>query len=237
MSQNNKNRNPFTNNQRNAQNNNNNNKPSSSRFSRSNNSNSGSRLGSLSRFGRGNVAWTVMPLSTVAVHISLEGMGDPFHRLLGHPMRAEMSDLQKIVQALQADPVLRDELGEMLDATWATYAFEGAALLFPWDEEVRKPYTQVIYPLLPQKQQNSDKKEDQQSDEDAPIEQFTLDCTCLRAIDMAFILNVLGRTRANVVVADTPLALEAAFLRQNVICEDPRIVEIARVTGAIQEMW
>jgi len=39
------------------------------------------------------------------------------------------------------------------------------------------------------------------------------------------------------VVANTPLALEAGFLQQSFLCDDPRIVAIARATGCIQEVW
>lgn len=200
-----------------------------------------SRLNSLNRFGRETVQWTVMPLAPAAVHISMSGLGDPFQRLLGHPLNTKMGTLANVVAALQGDQSLHDALSKVLDEAWASYQFEGAALLFPADDEVRKPYASDIHPLLPQPQpqdNNNNKDDEDENATEAPVvEQFTLQLETLRAIDLAFVLNILARTRSHVVVANTPLALESAFLQQTFVCEDPRIVAIAKATGAIEEQW
>lgn len=213
---------------------NNSNKPTS-RFSRSSSNSGSSRSSGLSRFGRESIHWTVMPLARAAVHITLSGLGDPFQRLLGKPLNAKMGSVRHVVAALQKDKALHDELEVVLDQVWQNYGFEGAALLFPWDDEVRKPYAHPIHPQLPQPQPQEDASDDDAEEE--TVEQFTLSTECLRAIDLAFVLNILGRARSNVVVANTPLALEPAFLQQDFICDDPRIVAIARATGAIEEQW
>lgn len=215
-------------------NNQNNSKPSP--FGSSSRSSASSRFsGFSSRFGREKVSWTVMPLAETSVHISLEGLGDPFHRLLGKPLNKDMSSLANIIKVLQEDEALLAELTSVLDEAWESYDFTGAALLFPWDEDVRKPYTQTINPMIPPPK--NEKNDDDDEYEAEEPEQFTLKLQTFRAIDVAFVFNVLARTRSNVVVANTPLALEPAFLKQNFICEDPRIVDIARTTGVIEEGW
>ena len=58
-----------------------------------------------------------------------------------------------------------------------------------------------------------------------------------RAVDATFVLNILGRIRGSVLVDETPIALEAGFLSQAYICDDPRVIEMAIATGAIEENW
>jgi hypothetical protein len=203
-------------------------------------------------------------MTDAVIRISLDGLGDPFHRLLGTPLNIEFGDPQKVVEALQGDDELREKLGKILDEAWVSYQFIGAALLFPWDEDVRKAYSQAVHPnhdlLNPnpnnqnnnqnnlnnnqnnlnnnQANQNNNQNFDDDADWlDALTDSRRQDVTCLRAIDLAFVLNVLARSRANVIVGNTPLALEPGFLTQTVICDDPRIVTIARATGCIDENW
>ena len=55
-----------------------------------------SRFGSGRFGGREEVQWTVVPLRLEAVRISLEGLGDPLHRLLGTPINAVFSKPAKL---------------------------------------------------------------------------------------------------------------------------------------------
>ena len=230
----------------------------SSRFGANNNNNANNNTG-LNRFGQQTIFWTVAPLNDVALRISLDGLGDPFHRLLGTTLNVEYGQPEKVVEALQEDEELRNKLTEVLDEAWESYHFEGAALLFPWDEDVRKAYSQPIHlneDFLNNNQnvqnnqnnnnvnnQNQNVQNNNQQNNNLPdwLEALTVDekqnVQCLRAIDLAFVLNILARARANVVVANTPLALEPGFLTQTVICDDPRIIAIARATGCIDEVW
>lgn len=196
----------------------------------------GSRFG-----GREEALWTIAPLRLEAVRISLEGLGDPFHRLLGTPINAVFSKAAKVVEALGKDEDLLKRLSDVLNEAWTKYEFRGAALLYPWDENIRKAYNQPLQPTPPPP---AEKKEGETEDEDysddlpdwlaSPAQKSSF---CLRAIDTAFVLNILARTRANVVVGNTPLALEPGFLDQALLCDDPRIVALARATGCIEENW
>ena len=220
------------NNQQNQNTNQNNNSPFSS----------GSRLNN--RFGQQMIYWTVAPINPAVVRISMDGLGDPFHRLLGTPLNLEYGNPEKVVAVLQSDEELLGKLTTVLQETWESYQFQGAALLFPWDEDVKKAYSQPVYPSdsMPQDNSQNDPNNQNANDDDVDwLESVATDqksnVTCLRAIDLAFVLNVLARSRANVVVGNTPLALEPGFLSQTVVCDDPRIVAIARATGCIDENW
>jgi hypothetical protein len=213
-----------------------------------NNSTSPFAAGSrLNRFGQQAIYWTVAPLTECAIRISLDGLGDPFHRLLGTPLNVEYGKPEKVVAALQSDKDLLEQLSKVLDEAWEAYQFKGAALLFPWDEDVRKAYSQPVYPNdnipdNPNPNNPNDPNNQNTFDDDAEWLDTLADnqksnVKCLRAIDLAFVLNILARSRANVVVGNTPLALEPGFLTQTVVCDDPRIVALARATGCIDENW
>lgn len=52
-----------------------------------------------------------------------------------------------------------------------------------------------------------------------------------RATDVAFVASVLGRVRANLLIASAPVVLEDGFLERDIVCDDHRI---ARIAGAIR---
>ena len=197
------------------------------------------------RFGQQTIFWTVAPLTNAVIRFSLDGLGDPFHRLLGTPLNIEYGKPEKVVAALQSDKDLMEKLSKVLDEAWESYQFKGAALLFPWDEDVKKAYSQPVHPndsVVGNANQTNPNDPNNQYDDDADWIDTTADnqksnVTCLRAIDLAFVLNILARSRANVIVGNTPLALEPGFLTQTVVCDDPRIVALARATGCIDENW
>jgi|GEM_PF-1647369 len=225
----------------------------SSRFGGSSSRSSSSRFGSssASRFGgREEVAWTISPANKAGVRISLKGLGDPLQRLLGTKLNRELSDPAKVSELLLKDEELREKLEEVLDAAWESYEFRGAALLYPWEENIRKAFTEDIQPTPPPPpKKDKNDNDDEYDDEDYYEDDDDLDWLAanqtnskkryqsLRAIDVAFVMNILARSRANVVVGNTPLALEPGFLEKTIICDDPRIVEIAQATGCIDEDW
>lgn len=220
-------------------------KKSTSRFG---GSTAPSRLGS-SRFGgREEVQWTITPSKKVAVRISLQGLGDPLHRLLGTPLNPELSNPAKVTEMLSKDEELQEKLAEALDKAWESYNLRGATMLYPWDEHIRKAFTDTIQPTPPPPPKKEDDSDDDYEDFDYEDDDETPNLFpnlttkgkrvhSLRAIDAAFVMNILARARANVVVCNTPLALEPGFLEKTVICDDSRIIKIAQATGCIDEDW
>lgn len=50
-----------------------------------------------------------------------------------------------------------------------------------------------------------------------------------RATDLAVVVNVLGRVRANLLLGAAPLILEDGFLERDIVCDDDRVT---RLSGA-----
>ena len=185
-------------------------------------------------------------MSKAAVRFQLSGLGDPFHRLLGTDLDVELGNPQKVVELLQSDEALRLRLEGVLDEAWTTYGFRGAALMHPWNNAIRKA---LIHPPLPvdppKKEEDSDDDEEDFLEDDkkdnpfafATKESGTRQIECLRAIDLSLVINVLARVRSEVLVEQTPLALDPGFLDQVYVTDDPRLVAIARATGCIEESW
>ena len=228
--------------------------PSSSSSSSSSSSQSGSPSNSNNPFGNWRkrlnnanqqvLEWSVSPFSKVAVRFQLGGLGDPFHRLLGTDLDVELGNPQKVVELLQADDDLRTQLEAVLEEAWNAYGFRGAALMHPWNEGIRKALVHHPLPVdPPKKEESSDDEEEDLFDDDKKENPFaskdsgTRQIECLRAIDLGLVLNVLARVRSEVLVEQTPLALDPGFLDQAYVTDDPRLVAIARATGCIEETW
>lgn len=209
----------------------------------------GGLRGRLGAFNSRNMQWVVKPMQDVSVRFDLTGLGDPFYRLLKSDLKLENADPQALVGALDADEALRSQLESVLEDTWQGYDFKGAALLYPWTDDVKKAFQMTEAALAAINQQSGkpdefdglleedDNSENQQQPEDHVYFALTQPLTCLRAIDVGLVINVLARVRSQVLVADTPLALETGFLERSLITEDPRLVGLAIATGYIQEPW
>jgi hypothetical protein len=204
----------------------------------------GQQGGSLLRRPFGNqqetLHWTVSPLSKTGVRFQLGGLGDPFHRLLGMPLNTEYGNPVNVIKALQDDDELREKLETLLETSWASYGFRGAAMLFPWDAEVRKAFTRSPQPDQPPAANNQNAKEDADDDswlDDLAAPTTARSCECVRAIDLPLVLNILARSRTQILVEGTPLALEPGFLDQVYVTDDPRLVALAQATGCIEEVW
>lgn len=102
-----------------------------------------------------------------------------------------------------------DRLAPELDAQWAALGLRGAALVY-----APPPYTvgtgSVACPTGPTGKR-------------------------LRATDPALVLNVLARTRANLLLPATPLMLEPSALDRAICSDDPRLVGFAHATGLTEE--
>jgi len=218
----------------------------SSRPSGGSSSNASGWLANLRRSAENQHAvWTIAPLNTVAVRFGLEGLGDPLHRILGTELSLDLVDSQKVADALRHNAPLRERLAQALDAAWTKYNLMGAVLLYEDAEPVRKAFTQELHPERPPartKKRDDDGEEEttdedtrELSDEQAPPSYVRHEC--LRAIDPALVLNVLARARGQVLVGNTALALETAFLERSYIADDHRLIALVRATGYVSEAW
>jgi len=220
--------------QQNNQNNNNNNNSLRSRFGNNNN-----------RFGNNNNApakptWTITPMGMAGVKIAFEGIGDPLFRILGTSLDTKMNDATALVERIDEDDSLRQELISTLDKAWQSYGIGGAIIMHPVRKNIQDAFVMGVMPV-PEPEQQDNENENNNTGNLPGRNPFSPPVkspySAYRAVDATFVLNILGRIRGSVLVDETPIALEVGFLNQAYICDDPRIVEMAIATGAIEENW
>ena len=172
------------------------------------------------------VQYSLIPAGQTVMRFQLKGLGDPFHRLLGDPLNLDYGTPQKAAEVLHKDEALRERVTVLLDEAWASYQLVGAMLLTPYEVAARV-YTSPLHPVvLPDE------------DEDNPVPTPTPPkCEVVRAIDLALVLNILARVRDGILVAETPLALEPAFLDKTWVASEARLVALGRATGCLEDVW
>jgi len=183
--------------------------------------------GLAARIGPTKMNWRTVPVSGHLVRFDLEGLGDPFYRLLGKPLTIDFGDQQAVIKALEGNSPEITEMIDKLDAVWEGYDFVGAILLYPWRKDLRLTLIgQVI-------------NETDDEEEPSPTEYFDDDKRTppkvLRALDLWLVLNVLARTRSNILLPDAPLTLEQPYLGQSLYTDDPRLLALTQATGWIEE--
>lgn len=172
--------------------------------------------------------WRVMSVSPTYVRFDLDGLGDPFYRLLGKRLVVDFGDPAAVSKAMEAGGQDVQEIAARLNTAWEDFNLGGAILLYRWTKDIR----QVLIGRIPV-------DEDEFEDEDAQPAVYDDDKrkppTILRAMDMLLVMNVLGRVRSNILLKSAPLALEAEYLSATFITDDPRLVTLAQATGCVEE--
>jgi hypothetical protein len=170
--------------------------------------------------------YRMMPLMPRLVRFELHGLGDPFYRLLNRPLHTEFPQADALYRAFQERPADSAAIAEHLDGVWKGYELKGAILLYRWNANLRF----VLNGRVPvgNHTNNEDKPETYDDDNRQPAQ-------VLRALDIGLVLNVLARTRVNVLLHNAPLALEPQYLRQVIFTDDPRLVKLAQSTGWLEE--
>lgn len=169
--------------------------------------------------------WTIQPACKTVVRFDLAGLGDPFMRLLGAEPNAEYANLDTLTQTLERGGEQVDALRAQLMSLWEKSNLQGAALVWRYDASEWKT---ICFPPLPQTDQNDDETND------SPPARKPLFRT-LRALDSAFVMNVLARSRSQLMIASTPLTFDAEFLCATLMSDDPRLVRLALATGCLEE--
>ncbi|MDX1991957.1 MAG: hypothetical protein SF029_06195 [bacterium] len=176
----------------------------------------------------------VVPLGATVARFDLNGLGDPFYRLLGHPLNSDFGSVENVIATLEKGGDNVRELETLLEKAWTTYAFEGAALIYRWNQTAFKalmmPYPVPAEENTQQNQNNQDA--DDSGEETQPAALFNV----VRAIDPALVLNVLARSRTQVLLAKAPLVFSPSYLLRGLYTDDSRLVALAKMTGAVQEM-
>jgi hypothetical protein len=196
------------------------------------------RFGLGSRFGPSTIDWEIGPVSPVYVRFDLDGLGDPFHRLLGRDLNVHFADRKAVIQAIETGGDDVAQLIDRLDTAWDAYNLRGAVLIYTWRDELKQVISARIVPPKPAKNPFDSGSDDEPDIDPAePVKEAVKAPVCLRAIDFLLVLNVLGRTRSQILMANAPLVLQGAFLERSLITDDPRLIAIARATGCIEEYY
>jgi hypothetical protein len=173
--------------------------------------------------------WRIIPVVTQLVRFDLDGLGDPFYRLLGKRLVVDFGDPSAVGKAMEAGGADVDEIAARLDAAWADYSnLDGAILLYRWNKDLG--YT--LAGQMPPDEDEFDEGDSSPSfyDDDKPKAP-----TILRALDMLLVMNVLARTRSNILLKPSPLALDSETMRQSFYSDDPRLLALVHATGCIEE--
>lgn len=195
------------------------------------------RFGSLgSRFGSSTIEFEIRPVEDTFVRFDLSGLGDPFHRILGTDLNLDHAEPKLIAKTISEGGEAVDTLVQHLDTSWNSYALNGALMMYAWQDDIRL----VIGTKATFSPKSGDVEYYDDDDNDDNKKAETPDETrkspvCLRAIDHNLVLNILGRTRSGILLAEAPLSLEEGFIERSLISDDPRLVALARATGCLEE--
>jgi hypothetical protein len=151
----------------------------------------------------------MMPLTDKMVCFDLNAPGQLMNDLLGLPSDEEIT-IERIIQTLDADKSLVEKLKTQLDAVWESYDLHGALMVYTWRDDLKQSLNQRLIAI-----------------KQPPI--------YLRALDPLLILNVLARSRTSLLLASAPLALERPFLSRALGTDDPRLLELVKLTGYVEE--
>jgi hypothetical protein len=185
--------------------------------------------------------WHIVPVTRTLVKFELNGLGDPFHRLLGMPMNPQYGDMKGLLKALEQGGEPVESLRAHLEAVWQSYGLMGAMLMYNTNAGLGKAISvrglvDKIVPLTNNKAANStDDDDDDETTPPAPDDGRD-NATLYRAIDLALALNVLGRTRSTVLMCSNELSFDHRLLERSIITDDARLVGLARATGCIEEL-
>lgn len=176
---------------------------------------------------RDTVEYALLPLRGLAIRFELKGLGDPFYRLLGHDVNAENSDSRLVVRKLEQGGNDVKAIQALLDNAWEKYAFKGAAMVYPMENEAL--IKQLNAPAIMPKKDIFEDDDDSEKKEEPPKPAVKI----LRAIDMVLVLNILGRARTQVLIGTSPMMFNQHYLNRAIVTDDPRLVALAMATGVI----
>ncbi len=183
--------------------------------------------------GNGQMNSSIVPVHTTVVSFSMDGLGDPFYKLLGHDLNTDYGETKAVIKALESGGEAVDDLNERLEAAWDGYNLDGALLMYP-----QQPAGWGIVlnaPLMPNADDDDDEYDDDDDNNNQQNEPLPPAFKRIRALDPALVINVLARSRSQVLVMKAPMVHSNQYLSRTLYTDDPRLVAIARATGCMEE--
>lgn len=189
--------------------------------------NSGSRFNSRFATNR-SPAPAIIPTHKEAAVFTMKALGDPFYRLLSYPINTEYGDVNKLVDTLTAGGERVEQLKGALDDIWHGYALNGAALVSIFNPNIWNSMTHPI--LMPDETPDWLQDDNEEKEPARPTKRVAT----FRVLDPGLALNVLARARSQLLLANAPLIFDGRYLLRQLISDDPRLVALAKATGAME---
>ena len=164
-----------------------------------------------SRFGASTLNWDILPLGDTLACFSLEGLGGSLKYLMTEDLANTGGSYESVLQSIANDPKAQAKLTETLDSVWNGYELTGAILMYAWKDTTRD----VI--VANARLTNS-----------KPV--------YLRAFDPLLVLNVLARSRDNLLQPNAPVSFDAAYVDRALMTDDPRLVKLVQISGYFEEV-
>lgn len=161
-------------------------------------------------FGGNALTYEILPQSETLVCFSLEGLGGSLNYLMGDDGADSGGSYEAVLQIIEQDAKALDKLRRTLDEVWAAYELKGALLVYNW-----KPTTRDVI-RASARLRNS-----------RPI--------FLRAFDPLLVMNILARTRENLLQPRAPLAFDKSYLERALISDDLRLIRLVQTSGYFEE--
>lgn len=179
--------------------------------------------------------WAMLPAKKTVVKFDMEGLGDPFYKLLGHQLNPAYGEIKAVAEVLEKGGDSAETLTTHLDSVWKTYNLDGAVLVYRWNPKSWGEIAQAA--LLPQQEDQSNPFDDSTPEAANQEAKPPADpnYTCLRALDLQLVLNVLARARTQLLLAAAPIVFSQQYLNRALIADDPRLLELVRATGYLTE--
>lgn len=159
------------------------------------------------RFGQTQTEWETIPTATTCVRFSLAGLGGSLRGLLtGTAHNSFLATLQE----LEPENETYQQIRQTLDTAWAEYNLTGAMLVYNFSAATDEIIVETAR-LIGAK------------------------AAYWRAVDPLLVLNVLARSRANLLQAHAPLSFDEEHLKRTLISDDPRLIRLVEDTGYFEE--
>jgi hypothetical protein len=158
-------------------------------------------LGGLgARFGA-KAMWEILSMTDMLVAFDLAAVAEALVTEFDLPTDAP--PVETFLTLLVKNKPFAEALRERLDEAWQGFDLHGAFLVFNWRDEIKQAVNARLVSV-----------------KEAAV--YTL------ARDPLLVLNVLGRARTSLLLATAPLALDRPFLMRSLVCDDARLVKLAR---------
>jgi hypothetical protein len=142
------------------------------------------------------------------------------------------ADPATLAQTIQHGGEIVNNLVQRLDEAWDAYNMQGAALVYSWNDHIKE-----IIANVPEMMKNTFSPNPFDDTANANTSQTPISGMCLRSIDMLLVLNILGRTKSNILLGNAQLILEEGFITRSLVTNDPSLVALAQATGCIEEQF